>query len=346
MQFSLLFFASKDTEFAHNKYQFLLNCSRYADENDFSAIWVPERHFHPFGGLYPNPSILAAALAMVTKRIRLRAGSVVLPLQNPIRVAEEWSVVDNLSNGRVDLAFAQGWNARDFVLAPSSFKNRLTTLYSGLETVKKLWQGEAISMLDGEGQAVSVRMYPQPVQKQFNTWITCSGGIERFVEAGAIGANVLTALLFQSTDELASKIAEYRKSREQHGFDPNSGQVSLMLHTFVGKDLSSVRSIVKEPFTEYLKSSINLWRQQMKKLDSMSPEEEEEVLAYAFERYFDRSALFGTPQSCLKTIKQFEEIGVNEVACLLDFGVSQDILLNHLPYLKELSIVSQVNALI
>jgi alkanesulfonate monooxygenase SsuD/methylene tetrahydromethanopterin reductase-like flavin-dependent oxidoreductase (luciferase family) len=65
--------------------------------------------------------VLAAALAVSTSNIRIRAGSVISPLQNPIRVAEEWSIVDNLSNGRVDLAFGQGWNPNDFVLAPDVF---------------------------------------------------------------------------------------------------------------------------------------------------------------------------------------------------------------------------------
>ena len=71
------------------------------------------------------------------------AGSVVLPLHNPIRVAEEWSVVDNLSNGRVGLSFASGWHARDFVLQPENFKNRRELMANGIETVKALWRGES-----------------------------------------------------------------------------------------------------------------------------------------------------------------------------------------------------------
>ena len=69
--------------------------------NGFKAVWTPERHFHAFGGLYPNPAVTSAAVAAITTRVRVRAGSVVLPLHNPIRVAEEWAVVDNLSQGRV-----------------------------------------------------------------------------------------------------------------------------------------------------------------------------------------------------------------------------------------------------
>ena len=101
MKFSLFFFSHDASKGTENKYRLLMESARFADVNDFSAVSTPERHFQDFGGLYPNPSVLSAALAMNTKNIDIRAGSVALPLHNPIRVAEEWSVVDNLSNGRV-----------------------------------------------------------------------------------------------------------------------------------------------------------------------------------------------------------------------------------------------------
>ena len=101
MDFSLFFFSGDGATAAQHKYQLLLDSVKFADQQGFAAVWVPERHFHAVGGLYPNPSVVAAALAMVTERIELRAGSVILPLHNAARVAEEWAVVDNLSGGRV-----------------------------------------------------------------------------------------------------------------------------------------------------------------------------------------------------------------------------------------------------
>src|SRR5437667_11324855 len=98
MDFSLLYFASDEGQDVGNRYRLLLEGAKFADQHGFDAVWTPERHFHAFGGLYPNPSVTSAAVAAVTGRIKIRAGSVVLPLQNPIRVAEEWSVVDNLSS--------------------------------------------------------------------------------------------------------------------------------------------------------------------------------------------------------------------------------------------------------
>jgi alkanesulfonate monooxygenase SsuD/methylene tetrahydromethanopterin reductase-like flavin-dependent oxidoreductase (luciferase family) len=80
---------------------------------------------------------MADALAMVTKRIGLRAGSVVLPLHHPARVAEEWAVVDNLSGGRVAVSFASGWHSDDFVFAPENYADRRAVMHAAIDTVSR-----------------------------------------------------------------------------------------------------------------------------------------------------------------------------------------------------------------
>jgi hypothetical protein len=118
--FSLYFFSDDGSKDSDDKYRLVLESAKFADRNDFSAVWTPERHFQDFGGLYPNPAVLSAALATITERVQIRAGSVALPLHHPVRVAEEWSVVDNLSGGRVAIAFASGWHVNDFALDPGA----------------------------------------------------------------------------------------------------------------------------------------------------------------------------------------------------------------------------------
>ncbi|CAD5954601.1 Phenolphthiocerol synthesis polyketide synthase type I Pks15/1 [Planktothrix tepida] len=342
MQFSLLYFASNEAEFKDDKYRLLIESSQFADKHGFSAVWIPERHFHAFGGLYPNPAVLGSALAMVTDRIRIRAGSVVLPLHNPIRVAEEWAVVDNLSQGRVDVAFARGWNPNDFVLAPNQFANSAEVMFSGIKTVQKLWQGESILLQNGIGKETETRIYPLPKQQEIAIWITCTGGKERFVEAGAMGANVLTALLFQPIEELAEKIACYRESLAKNGYDAEAGQVTLMLHTFIGEDMNLVRHKVRKPFTAYLESSVNLWRHGITNLEGLESKERVHLLAYAFERYFQTSALIGTPESCGLMVQQLQAIGVDEIACLIDFGIDSDSIMASLYSLKKLKEKSEL----
>jgi natural product biosynthesis luciferase-like monooxygenase protein len=346
MAFSLFYFASDEAETSTDKYRLLLEGAKFADRYGFRAIWTPERHFHAFGGLYPNPAVISAAIASVTDRIQIRAGSVVLPLQNPIRVAEEWSVVDNLSGGRVGVSFASGWHADDFVLAPENYQDRFQIMFRDIETVRQLWRGEAIALSNGSGNRVEVKIHPQPIQSELPIWVTAAGSPETFRMAGQIGANVLTHLLGQSIEELAEKIAIYRQSWQNGGREAGSGRVTLMIHTFVGEDLDLVREKVRQPFCQYLKTSLGLlknlarslgWEQD---LENLTAAEEEQLLSYAFDRYFETSSLLGDVTTCWQTINKLKAIGVDEVGCLIDFGVDADSVLSglhHLNTLKELS---------
>lgn len=136
MAFSLFYFAADDSRSGADKYRLYLEGADYADRHGFEAVWTPERHFHESGGLYPNPSVLSAALAVTTQQIKLRAGSVVLPLHHTIRVAEEWSVIDNLSRGRVGLSFTSGWIPNDFAFFPERFANKREEMLRGIEEVQ------------------------------------------------------------------------------------------------------------------------------------------------------------------------------------------------------------------
>ena len=107
MDFSIYYWGNDDGA-GPKKYELLLEGAKFADSHGFCAVWTPERHFHAFGGPYPNPSVTGAAVAAVTKNIAVRAGSCVVPLHHPARIAEEWAVIDNLTNGRAGMAIASG----------------------------------------------------------------------------------------------------------------------------------------------------------------------------------------------------------------------------------------------
>src|SRR5262249_17448319 len=156
-----------------------------------------------------------AALARETKQIRLRAGSVVLPLHDPLRIAEEWAVVDNLSGGRVEVSFAPGWNPGDFAFFPDRYERRYDVLYQGLDVVRRLWRGECVDATDGAGKPICVRTYPTPVQKELPCWITVAGSERSFQQAGQVGADLLTHLFDQDVDTLARRVKLYRQARSE-----------------------------------------------------------------------------------------------------------------------------------
>ncbi|MGB3182944.1 MAG: LLM class flavin-dependent oxidoreductase [Cyclobacteriaceae bacterium] len=339
IDFSLFFFSNYEVD-QYNKYHLLLEAVKYIDQNEFKAVWTPERHFHEFGGLFPNPSVTSAALAMITENIELRSGSLVSPLHDVVRIAEEWSVVDNLSNGRVSLSFASGWNGNDFVLSPENYQDRHQVMIDQIETVKNLWKGGSITRKNGVGKSFSFQVYPSPIQKELPIWITAAGNPKTYSMAGEMGANLLTHLLGQDIEEATGKIALYREAREKNGFDPDTGKVAMMLHTYVGETMEQAMEVVEEPFIEYLKSATNLskflYEEAGYKADEIPEEDKEAMLKHSFQRYSKEAALIGTVTSCSEMVNKMFEIGVNEIACLVDFGIKPTEMLKGLEKLNEL----------
>lgn len=358
MGFGLFYFAADSSNTATtNAYQLMLDGAKFADSHDFVAVWTPERHFHAFGGLYPNPAVTSAAMASITSKVELRAGSVVIPLHDPIRVAEEWAVVDNLSQGRVGLSFASGWHVNDFVLKPENFERRHEVMQESIDTVLRLWAGEKIKVKNGAGEEVEVGVLPRPIRPRPPMWVASAGNIETFRIVGRSGHNILTNMLGQDIRDLATKLAAYREARREAGHR-GDGIVSVMLHTFVTNDDAKAKQLARGPFGDYLTASYDLvkvapWMFPAFKQPSTTQggggatteafdaerfddDDMAALLDHAFDRYFDTAGLFGTPQRALKMVEQLKDIGATEVACLIDFGIDADTVLENLEHLDAL----------
>jgi natural product biosynthesis luciferase-like monooxygenase protein len=345
--FSLFYFAAGE-DAASDGYRLLLESARFADRHGFEAVWTPERHFHAFGGAYPNPSVTGAALAAITTNVGIRAGSVVLPLHSPVRVAEEWAVVDNLSRGRVAISFAAGWQPNDFVLNPSAYATAKEQLPAWIDQVQRLWRGETVPLPGHDGAPVDVRTLPRPVQEELPVWLTSAGSPSTFERAGRLGVNVLTHLLGQSVDQLAENITRYRAAWQEAGH-AGDGRVTLMLHTYLDRDAATAREVAREPMKSYLGTAVGLLRDvasafptfagRGKNTDdlfkSLSAEEMDQLLEVAAARYLGTSGLFGTPDDAASMVEEVSTAGVDEVACLIDFGVPTDRVLASLDLIGQ-----------
>ncbi|WP_144383926.1 bifunctional LLM class flavin-dependent oxidoreductase/SDR family oxidoreductase [Streptomyces sp. SAJ15] len=350
MKFSLMFFASDENALnGEDRYELLVRSARFGDEHDFLNIWVPERHFTPLGSLYPNPALLHAALARETSRIGLRAGSVVLPLHDPLRVAEEWAVVDNLSGGRAGISLAAGWNPDDFAFFPDRYAGRNEHLDEALPVLRALWRGEPTPATSGTGKPIRVRTHPRPVQPELPLWLTAASSPASFAKAGRVGAHLLTHLLDQGVDGLADNIARYRKARADAGFPPQDGRVTVMLHTFVGTDAEAVTQLARDPYVRYLKGNLGLLKGLAKSrgrgddidITALPDEELTQFTGFLYDRFASSRSLIGSPESCLPLVRRLAEIGVDELACLLDFGPPADEVLAGLPHLDRLRTLAE-----
>jgi natural product biosynthesis luciferase-like monooxygenase protein len=326
---SLCYFAAS-TGGAARTYDVLLDTARLADEAGLAAVWIPERHFGDFGHPYPNPSVVGAAVAATTRRIGIRAGSVVLPLHHPVRVAEEWAVVDQLSHGRVGVSFASGWHGRDFVLSRFPVADRRRVMVEGIDAVRALWRGEERSFPDASGNDLAVSTRPRPVQPELPTWVTSGGSTATFELAGGLGAGVFTHLVGQSPDQLRDNIAAYRAAHPG-----GRGQVTLMMHTHVLDGSRRAAERAEAELGRYLASSMRLdasnvaHQEGAAAFGAMNPADRAAVAALGTQRFL-ATGLVCTAEEIRERLATVASWDVDEVACLIDFGFDHTSILKSL----------------
>lgn len=334
-----MFFSSRAEVSA--PYRLLIDCARFGDQAGFEAIWLPERHFVDFGGHFSAPAVLCGALALVTERLSLRAGSVVVPLQDPVRIVEQWSVVDNLSGGRAAFSCAAGWHPDDFCLAPDRFASRRQRLIQAVVEMESLWQGKPTERVNGVGRKVSVTPRPRPVQRELPLWITAVGR-ETFELAGALGANLLTGAIGMDLAELADRIAAYRRARMRNSRG-GRGRVTLMQHTFVADDADQARKVSLPYLKTYLASFLDQSIKELNQdpdfnasLHQMDAEDRDVCLTRMAEAVVRDRSLVGDREGCRAQLELLADLGVDEVACLVDFGPSRQLVLEGLSRLATL----------
>ncbi|NMO57723.1 LLM class flavin-dependent oxidoreductase [Actinoplanes sp. TBRC 11911] len=332
MRLSLFYFAD-DTTATEPGYRLLLEGARLADRAGLEAVWTPERHFHGFGGGYPNPSVTGAAVAAVTERIGIRAGSVAAPLHHLVRLAEEWAVVDNLSRGRAGISLAPGGSPADFVLNPQAYGERKRIALDTVEQLRRLWRGEPYRT-DVMEPAGSYQVLPRPAG-EIPLWLTTTGDPSVFRAAGVSATGVLTHLMRQRLPQLKEQVKIYREQLAAGGSTWH-GHVTLMVHTYVDETAELAVARARPSLTRYLMSAMDFLRPE----GAGSPTREAATrlaVRSAADRYLGPDGLVGSVDSLLPALDRFHDAGVDELACLIDFGLEPDAVLECVTRLGQLN---------
>lgn len=343
MKFSAYFFSADENDrFSYRKrYQFILNTARRLDRAGFNAVLTPERHFQEFGGSFPNPCVLAAAIAAVTERIKIRCGSVVVPLHHPVRIAEEWAMVDQISGGRAEMTYATGWHRADFVFSPTAYDHRREITYDHIQMVERLWRGESVEFPGPDGTATSIRSFPTPYRAKTSLpgWLVYSSNPQTWTKAGEMGLGVLT--LFDNAEVLKTNIGLYRQSLRAAGFGAERARITVAMHSYIGSDDGQVRREIDGAMRRYLSAFLNQRSsddrlRKDRKTAAMSDRERELILDLTLKDYYENRSLLGTPEKCGRIVQQLAEFGVTEIACMIDFGLDFETINQAMPRLIAL----------
>jgi alkanesulfonate monooxygenase SsuD/methylene tetrahydromethanopterin reductase-like flavin-dependent oxidoreductase (luciferase family) len=177
----------------------------------FGHAWLTEHHFAA-DGYSPSLMTIAGAAVAQTSRIRIGTFVVLLPLHDPITVAEDAATLDVLSNGRFDLGVGQGYVPYEFDPRGIRHSSRARRMEEGLHVLRGLLGGEKLSFEGKHNHLEDIRIMPPPVQKPFPIWVGARA--EKAIDrAGRLGFHFASVGAGHHREK-------YLSALERHGRDP------------------------------------------------------------------------------------------------------------------------------
>src|ERR687889_197017 len=223
------FAAFDDTGFSlssSERLQRLVKQIEYADQIGLDVFGIGEHHRREF--LDSAPTVILAAAAAQTKRIRLTSAVTVLSAADPVRVFQEFATLDLLSQGRAEMVVGRGSSIEAFPLFgfrledyDSLFAEKLDLLLKIRDNEHVYWSGKHRPSLNGQG------VYPRPLQNLLPVWLGVGGTPESFVRAGLLGLPLMVAIIGGETHRFRPLVDLYRKSGRQAGYSANRLKVGV-----------------------------------------------------------------------------------------------------------------------
>ena len=201
-----------------------LTSARYAEEFGFDAVALGERHAGAF--LSAGVSVLLGAIAATTSRVRIQTGVSVLSIQDPLRVAEDYATVDQLSRGRLELVIGKGNELRQLPMFGIENGDQWDALEEKYELLRRLWREENVTW-EGRfrGALHEVTSLPRPFAGAPRIWHGSATTRTSAELAAKWGDPLFSANAIQPRDNYTVLIDHYRKQYAEHGHDPRLAYV-------------------------------------------------------------------------------------------------------------------------
>ncbi len=220
-----------------NFYRRLLELLEHSEEAGFDSAWINEHHFHAFGGMMPHPPVALAAVAARTSHIRLGTSVAILPLHNPVQLAEAYAMLDQISEGRLEFGVGRGYLKHDYDVLGVPWDEGHDRMFEGLQVILEAWQHQPFSFHGRFYHYDNASVWPVPVQQPHPPiWGAATRSADSFEWFGRHGFDLLTLIYLKPLDELAKFVQIYRDAAAAAGRDPATARVSTHFQVYCAEN--------------------------------------------------------------------------------------------------------------
>ncbi len=276
----------------------------YAETLGYSGYWIAEHHFHEYG-LVANPAPVLAAAAQRTTTIRLGPAIAVLPFRNPLLVAEDYAMVDQLSGGRLVMGVGSGYLKHEYEGFGLDGSDKRERFDGGLDIIRRAWLGETITFTSPWFICANANLQLLPLHRPHPPIHIAVIRREAAYHVGRQNNRVIVVpyATVDRLEEIGALIAEYRSGREAAGHTaPLDDDAVVALHAYVAETDDEARAHAAAPFDLYVETRL-----------------------YAKSQVYDdilrsRLGLFGSVERVVDQIVELHGMGVPHLMLMMNFG--------------------------
>jgi alkanesulfonate monooxygenase SsuD/methylene tetrahydromethanopterin reductase-like flavin-dependent oxidoreductase (luciferase family) len=309
----------------HERYDDTLAQITHGDHLGFDTAWLAELHFFPEFSVMSSPLIVAAAAAQLTQRIRLGMAVSLLPLNDPIRSAEDAATVDILSHGRLIFGVGRGTNPLHyggFNIPMEESRDRFT---EALEIITQAWTDARVNHQGKYYRVKDLTVYPKPIQKPHPPIRIATNSSDTFPLAGRLGYPMFSSFVVVPLPRFRKDIAVYWQTFEEAGHTRTGEEVALLFPCYVAKTEAEAQTAARESIMHYFEVLGRRMVEGDADVDQTTRERNQEMQArlqrLTFEEVRESIAIIGTPEQCIERIRWLqEEFHLSELICWFNPG--------------------------
>jgi alkanesulfonate monooxygenase SsuD/methylene tetrahydromethanopterin reductase-like flavin-dependent oxidoreductase (luciferase family) len=286
-----------------------LDLAQAADAWGVHGVWLGEIHFSPGRSVCSAPTVVGAAIAATTRRIRIGTAVHVIPLHHPLRIAEEVATLDQLSEGRADFGVGRSTTPRAYDVFGIPYEESQARFREALDVIVQAWKGEPFSYTGRFYRFENTAVAPRPYQTPHPPIRMAATTPETFPMVGAMGRHLWVGLRGMDIAELGRHVAAYRRAWREAGH-PGNPDVYLRIPIYAAPTDREALDEPRESITHYMRMQADVQRAGVGRdavADAHRHAQAERMRAMSYDDILQSRVAFGSPGRLISRLAELRE---------------------------------------
>ena len=288
------------------------------------CVWLGQIHFNPSRSVLSASLLVASSIATRTKRLHVGTAIQILPLNHPLRIAEEVATIDQISEGRFEFGIGRSGAPRSYDIFGVPYGESQARFREALTIIREAWKGERFSYEGEFYRFKNAMVAPRPYQVPHPPIRMAATTEETFPMVGAMGLPVFVGLRATELFELRGQLQAYRKAWRDAG-QPGKPSAYLRIPVYASTTETGAREEPRETITSFFTRQAELARTAVGRAGAGPAErrqaQAERMASLTYEQILERKVVFGTAERVIDRLKELrDDLGLSGVVAELNPG--------------------------